>query len=76
MVYTIYNRFLAQKGLLRLCENVAAERTYKIYQNTRKGLHNLYKFFARRGLFRLCENMADERDYEIYYNGCKGLLNQ
>ena len=39
-VYIIYNRFLAQKGSLRLCENVAARRAYKIYQSVRKGLLN------------------------------------
>ena len=32
-VYTIYNRFLAQKGLLRPCDIVAAGRASKIYQN-------------------------------------------
>ena len=39
-VYSIYNAFLAPKKLLRLCENVAAERTYKSYQSICKGLLN------------------------------------
>ena len=39
-VYTIY-KFIARKGLLRPCENVAAERAYKIYQNAWRGLDNL-----------------------------------
>ena len=39
-VYIIYNRFLIRKGLLRLCENVAARRGYKIDHNVRKGLLN------------------------------------
>ena len=39
-VYLINSVFLAQKGLLRLYENVGAERAYKIYKNGRKGLLN------------------------------------
>ena len=36
-VYLITNGFLAQKGLLRLCENVAARKAYKIYYNGCEG---------------------------------------
>ena len=39
-VYSINNKFLDQKGLLRLCKNLAAKRTYKIYQNDQKDLLN------------------------------------
>ena len=39
-VYLVKNVFLARKGLLKLCENVATRRVYKIYQSVRKGLLN------------------------------------
>ena len=31
-IYSI-DKFLGRKGLLRLCENLAAKMAYKIYQN-------------------------------------------
>ena len=41
-IYSINNGFLARKGLLRLCENVAARWAYKVYQNGTEGLLNQY----------------------------------
>ena len=39
-VYSTNNKFLGQKALLTLCENLAPKRTYKISQNGQKDLLN------------------------------------
>ena len=75
-VCLINNGSLTRKGLLRLCENVADRRTYKVYKNGPDGLLINNAFLARKKLLRLCENVAAERTYKIYQSICKGLLNQ